>query len=250
MLWTALTIVALILAVLFVGRYGPDARKASESGVRKGPPNGLLAERGDALGHDEGDERRGLKLADDLALPIHFRYVNADGKASERAVMIDGVYGDSLDAPRFIRGLDSNSREVRTFRVDRIVSVNDGNRGLTDDVGWWIGNLVRHHLGEATSRPPYSMLADLPIALAVEHGSRPVESISGRIVEITRQYSGAGAVVDITVADDASKNSRLSYIVRVSGPTRGRRLIEAHDPETGEIIPDVEQWVLMQGQRR
>lgn len=229
---TVFIIAAVVLVVLALVLFG--ARKPT-------PRRARLAERGDVLGADTGEELLGAKIADDVDVPLAFRYRNASGGASSRVVMIDGVYGPSLDCPTHVRGLDSVAREPRAFRVDRMEAITTDGGEITEEIGWWIGNLVRHKLGLDLSRQPYQTACDLPVRLEVDVSGKPRAWFRGTLVEARRRYGADGPTIEFRfegLAEDGPRRQRSFGVVWAGEGLN--RIVTACDPETGEVIDDLE----------
>lgn len=249
MIYVWLVIGGLVLYLLARLSRRPPPRRASFGDL-------TVAERGDIVGYDDEDAGLGTgsypKLADNLSVGIRFDYRDASGRGSLRTVLIDGVYGESLDWPSYIVGVDQGCMERRTFRLDRIGSLHTvGGAPLTgDDIPWRIGNVVREAAG--LSSPPCPFRASLGAVVSVHEISdsgKTRRTRTGRVVDFELSYGPRGPIIRMTV--DGAITSGSAYLAescvtyQISPPkTYGWRAETIFDAGSGEVIEDLTSWAV------
>lgn len=203
-----------------------------------------VAERGEVVGLDFDDEHRAPKLADNVDVPLSFEYGGPSGSQIERTVLVDGVYGESLDAPTYIRGLCALRREPRTFRVDRIRRLRMDQGYIETDVAYWVGALIKARVGLTPGEPPRTLRVDRPVALTLMgQGGKAVEYV-GRLGEVALCYPASGPVWRGGFVGRPRRGGPDRPLNVAFGPNAGRwrPVVEATDLETGEVIEDVAAW--------
>lgn len=180
----------------------------------------------------------GEVLAEALGLVVRFDYEFGP----TREVVIDTVYGWTLDAPEYIRGADSLSGEYRTFRADRIVRLHGSER--VDQIPWFLGQMIKLKLGMGLNRPPRLFSIKQPILLEMIEHDGTSRRYMGEITGAEFRYRETGACLTLQVTgkpEDGSKR-RSSFRVHLGPGGYGRELVEIWDGD-GEAIPDIMAWL-------
>lgn len=241
MLLFVIALAALAIAI------GLTAAAITNRRSRTGRPTRRMtvAERGEDVGLDFDDEHRDRKLADNVDIPVVLTYRTPDGRVSTRALLIDGVYGQTLGHPTYIRGLDSQSREVRTFRTDRILTLGVGDAEVRENIPYILGLMVRDKAGLPELLPPQSVHLDRPVRLTVRGVNGQPIDMTGRLCELELRYERQGKVWQGVLIKDPAPGRRAGRTtVQWGSPRFPRNLVlEAYDGETGEVIESVDDWL-------
>lgn len=208
------------------------------------------AERGEVVGKDFEDEFRDTKVADNVGAPLSFTYATPGSEPRQRGLIIDGVYGPSIDAPSYIRGLDARSRDARTFRVDRIQSISRGDGSLiTEDIGWWIGAMAREAAGLPLVRQPCRWEIRAGVEISVEYDSGRLDRFQGQITDARLIYRAAPVVIAAFEGRLKHGGRSRRFEVEIGPDAQRRRVSEIVDMETGEVVEDLAAWLDDRAQR-
>lgn len=173
---------------------------------------------------------------------LEMRIDYTDGPA--RVVKIEEVYGHCLDHPTYIRGYDSRSGEVRTFRTDRITRLH--GRESQENISWFIGQLLKLHLGrDDLNRPPQVFCCKRPVIVDVIHVDGTHQQFAGIVADAEFHYRYGGACLRIRISGAPSDGSGRRRVFTVTaGPSAyGRQFSEIYDGETGAVVEDVLDWL-------
>lgn len=234
-----LLVVIFLAGALFFGAQasGQDRRRQ-----RAGP---RLAEAGARLRRTEGEGFTGKtrKLADRINATLAIEYCNADGETSSRALTVESLFGHTLDWPMYVIGHDSKSGERRTFRLDRIRSVEGTEGPVTDDIPWHFGKLARDLAGVPHCAQPFAYRC--PGDLLVEQRYRGRSRTFLVKNPIYRQgYDERGVVKMVTGRLDCGDTAEI----HISTPDDRRWHVAALAvAETGEVIEDLAAWCTSPG---
>lgn len=200
-----------------------------------------LAERGDFVPPDAGEKFLDTKIADNVGAAITFVY---GGSGQPRTVLIDGVYGISLDAPTYVRGRDSRTGEARSFRVDRITAlIFEGEAPVESEIAWRIGVAIRNALGMPARPRPRQWLVGKPAQVVTSSYGAPPEVRVGEVKAAATSY-GHGELIEMTFSGRPLGGGRASTIqIEAGAGARRRVLLELSDPTTGEIVENLSDWL-------
>lgn len=187
------------------------------------------------------------KLASNLGLSLRIGYANKAGEHSIRTIEIDGVFGEHILAPRYLRAVDSESGERRTFDIHSIVGLVMPNRAVaTTNVPFYVAALIRQQLGLGLLRLPlsYSEPAQLVVEV-IDAGS--ATSVSGELKAFTLEHRRYGSRSYLTIKPDQPFNGsrrpiKMDMLPNVTGydmKTAG----SISCGQTGEVIADLYSWV-------
>ncbi|WP_312066269.1 hypothetical protein [Brevundimonas sp.] len=184
------------------------------------------------------------KLADNVGVALTMGYASPIGGESERSVNVDGVFGDTLMAPKFLRGLDSKTGERRTFRFDRIVWLRLANGAIVrENPAWFATALVRKALQLEVSLPPLKVETPLRLVITAGPESHPSE-LSGTLEEAVVDPRSYGVRAWLKLRPDRPFNgSRRVQRFSLLPDQPGHPLYSIREEEDGEDIEDVYAWL-------
>jgi hypothetical protein len=205
-----------------------------------------LAAAGHQLSAAGDDFHDAPKQIENLNMELRIAYRNAAGEDSVRAVIVERAYGDLPTRLTHVRGMDTQSDERRTFRLNRVVA-------LQDPVS---GELLDEDIGTLIWREAVAVSGLSPLDLDAYFGEMPISG-RGRIafrgnddevqvyeVELRNVYrSGYNGV---TLRGDARRRPEDNPGRRGWGGSKAFPLkaIEGfHDLDAGTDIDDVLAWV-------
>lgn len=209
-----------------------------------------VADRGDRVEDDEGEDLISApKLVDNFGYTLEFAYKAEVGGLLRRRVTIDGVYGYLLDHPRYIRGLDRDINEMRTFRVDRMDRIYslDG-QATQDNLGWLIGQLVRAVSGLPLTRAPFRVTVGRSACVDRQFTDGRTQSLSVDVDSGEFRYVDDGpSAVLLGIGSSAGRPRRQ---VRLSlGPYADSGIVSLTDGPSGEPAASVIGWLLEHGEQ-
>lgn len=207
------------------------------------------------VGADDDDLPFALKLADNLGARVRVLYLNEAGELSDREIVIDGLYGDSLDRPRYMRGLDSKSGERRTFRTDRVLAVCEAS-GWIKAAPYLFGDLAREMRAKAEGARSAGRLEavdvspNLPLIIEDQDAAGVVATWDAVLKRFSVRHSTAGleAIVFLELRPRGATGPRklARYVIEPPGVS-DRALTAVYDPATGEAVDDLYGYVTNEG---
>lgn len=212
-----------------------------------GASSAMCLDRHGAVHSAPDDLENHTKLASRLGLEMRFAYIDALGNLTSRTVVIDGVFGDTLDTPLYLIGLCRLRKERRIFNVLNIKSVYLPSGALvTDNIQYFVSAMIRKHLGLEYAKAP--LVFKEPVQLVVDVVERDVStSVSGVLVGYTYEARSYGPRSYLTFKPDEPFNGSRRWIKMDLIPE-----ITGYDMKsagsiscglTGEIIEDFYPWV-------
>lgn len=203
------------------------------------------------VGADDDDLPFALKLADNLEARVRVLYLNDAGELSDREIVIDGLYGDSLDHPRYMRALDGKSAERRTFRTDRVLAICEGARWIKA-APHMFGDLAREARAKAAGAREFAGLKavdlspNLPLLIEDQDAAGSVRMWDAILRRFLVKHSTAGleAIVFFELCPRGATAPRklARYIIEPPGVSE-RTLTAVYDPATGEAVDDLYGYV-------
>lgn len=189
-------------------------------------------EAGDRLTHytEEQEFLPVPPIAEGLNLPLTILY--GDDTENPRTVLIDRLYGPSLDFVSHFRGSDSKSGQQRTFAIDKIhIAVGITGKAIENRIGWLLGAYVRWMRDLPIVPPPFNGKIRMPLIIEADEGDGPFR-MTGHVTRMN-----FGLTPDLT--------QTLSFHFEGHDETTGEVyeafydvLDEDHDTNTKFIDPD------------
>lgn len=255
MIWAVLFFLGIILFVSLAGR----RKKAVQVGVSKpgrSTPGRALSrfavrEAGNALDRDGEDVTAGgfaKKQAQGVGLVLAIDYENSSLERSSRTIVIDAVYGPSLDGTEYLLAMDSATHEVRTFRADRIKSARlESGEQWSDRFGSRIANWIRAKAGLELHILPFKGRMKAPLIIREVNASTGAERTrTGFATFFKLDLSGPSSSVSLHFTGPVTEGRKTSsdYAEYYIPPLRKNSwsIDEMSDGATGEVIEDVIVW--------
>lgn len=180
----------------------------------------------------------GPVLISDPGFVLDLTYQPYNARPARRLVDVQSLHGRGMDCPTYLRGYDSLTRMVLTFRIDRIQALHLLTGDRTLNVDWFIGQLARAALGQPQHIEPRVFSLARPIMLGVQWGSNPVKWHDGETIGAAFGYRDAGHVIVISyVADNDEHQAEFGE------GARGWRIVDWWDGTTGEVVDDHLGWL-------
>lgn len=185
------------------------------------------------------------KIADDLGLELEFRY---SGRA--RHLLVEALYGETLDDVVHVRGLDLEIGERRSFRCDGMESLRLPGLGSVEGrLGWFLGQAARWRAGAPISSCPF-VVSGMRRAVEVETLSdfSGVECFRGEVLGLDYGYRAAGAILRFDLSARPAGGGRLRRLSCNYGPGAYGRVVTALRQAEGAEIADIMAWARAVGE--
>lgn len=199
------------------------------------------------VGSDPDDLDYVNKLADNVGVVLDVEYDDPDRGCARRLIEVDGVFGEDMLAPRFLRAHDLSTGARCLFAVSAVKAIHlDGGVERGERVPWFIGHAIRVAAGEPKERAPFSHRVDLAATVRIELDGRWLD-VRGVIVRAEVRYAFWGVRAFFTVRpDEPIGGSRRARRVRLLPDNPGLPLAMVCDG-AGLEIGDVYGWLAKAG---
>lgn len=186
------------------------------------------------------------KLASQVGMMLRFTYADQTGSLTSRAITIDGVFGDSLNEPKYVIGFCHLRKERRMFKIYSIQSVFlPTGEMVSEGIPQIVTAMIRQHLGLGYAKTTMSFKEPVALVVDVVEGGA-VSTVAGVLVEYTYESRSYGPRSYLSLKPDAPFNGSRRWIKMDMIPDiTGYDMKSAGSVscgETGEAIDDFYEW--------